>query len=312
MQDKEMTGNGDKVCCVIAAHNGEVTIAETLRSLEHQTVPPGRILLIDNDSIDNTLEIAESLGLENLRVVRNERNLGVGAVFNAGLRLAGAGDFKHLWVVDQDTCCGPACLETLLEAESVLKKENPAALFSLARSKPYPEIVLPPYIWRGKRFEEIPLPPDRAACRVDSSISSGTLYNVDALQKIHGFREDYFIDFVDHECHMRLVDAGYGNFWVPGAEIFHELGYPVRESGGGVLFVHPAWRYYYMSRNMVNGYWHLGGTRALFAFLKEADGLLGRFAAAGLDTGTIRRFLYKGFCDAIIGRFGAIDNGKMD
>ncbi len=298
-----------KVCCLITAFNGESTIAETLAAIARQSLPPHQIVVIDNASTDNTVGIIHGLGLENLRVIRNATNLGVGKAFNTGLAFASENKYEKLWIIDQDTFCETRCLENLLRAGSDLENQDNdlAALFPLARSKPCPEIILAPYFWRKTGFENAVMPKNTAILQVDSSITSGTLYSVDALQKVDGFREDYFIDCVDHECHMRLIKKGYRNFWVTNAQVLHELGRPEKDGYGEIMFVHPSWRHYYMCRNMTACYWKLGGLKAVLSFWREALRLMKRLESIKGQVESSRGFFLKGILDAMRGKFGPLE-----
>ena len=60
---------------VIAAYNAEKTIRETLDSLKSQEILPREIILVDDASIDSTVNIGTEYGI---RILKNKYNLGVG------------------------------------------------------------------------------------------------------------------------------------------------------------------------------------------------------------------------------------------
>lgn len=63
-----------KIVVVMPAYNAEKTIEKTYRDIPEGTVD--EIILVDDASRDNTVEVAEKLGL---RVVKHEKNKGYGA-----------------------------------------------------------------------------------------------------------------------------------------------------------------------------------------------------------------------------------------
>ncbi|MER5279794.1 bifunctional polysaccharide deacetylase/glycosyltransferase family 2 protein [Streptomyces sp. NPDC002809] len=100
----------DPVSVIVPAYNEKECIAHTLNSLASSTHPI-EIILVDDGSTDGTPEIAESLGLPNLRVVRQE-NAGKSAALNNGVRQA-----RHDIVVmmDGDTVFEPDTVHRLVQ-----------------------------------------------------------------------------------------------------------------------------------------------------------------------------------------------------
>lgn len=74
-----------KVSVVIRAHNEAGTITDCLRSLQHQTVLPYEIIVVDNKSTDDTAKVAGSFS--GVKVV-NEPNLGLTNARNTGFNAA--------------------------------------------------------------------------------------------------------------------------------------------------------------------------------------------------------------------------------
>ncbi|MET8855677.1 glycosyltransferase [Streptomyces sp. NPDC004579] len=98
------------VTVVVPAYNEKECIANTLRSLAKSTHPI-EIIVVDDGSEDDTSEIAESLGMPNVRVVRQE-NAGKPAALNNGVRHA-----RHDIVVmmDGDTVFEPDAVHQLVQ-----------------------------------------------------------------------------------------------------------------------------------------------------------------------------------------------------
>ncbi|MEU5166880.1 MULTISPECIES: bifunctional polysaccharide deacetylase/glycosyltransferase family 2 protein [Streptomyces] len=103
----EVTG---PVSVIVPAYNEKECIAATLNSLAASTHPI-EILVVDDGSTDGTAEIAESLGLPGVRVIRQE-NAGKPAALNNGVRQA-----RHDIVVmmDGDTVFEPDAVHHLVQ-----------------------------------------------------------------------------------------------------------------------------------------------------------------------------------------------------
>lgn len=69
--------------CVIIAYNAEATLSTCIESIQKQTVPLHEIIVIDDNSNDETSKIAKSL---NCKVFKNNRTLGRGYCRNKGIK----------------------------------------------------------------------------------------------------------------------------------------------------------------------------------------------------------------------------------
>ena len=89
------------IICIIPAYNEEATIAKTIKSLQAQTVPISRIIVVDDCSQDKTAEIARKCGAE---VIRTPKNTGTKArAQNYALQFI-EDENAIIVTVDADTC----------------------------------------------------------------------------------------------------------------------------------------------------------------------------------------------------------------
>lgn len=292
------------VLIVVLTHNGEATIEATL-STASALEPKSPILVIDNASEDRTVSIVSGMDIPGMTLQTRPTNEGVGKAFNLGLKQAKRVGAKWMMLLDQDSTPRPSMLQKLLEAPA----ERCGALFPTVRCRSFPDVVHPPMDWTGHGLAPVSLPGGTAPewITVDTSISSGALYRVDALEVIGGFNEDYFIDFVDHECHLRLREAGYTLWWVPKAEMLHELGRIQRMTESGLWIEHPPYRYYYMARNMMLGYRRFGGLRAVWHLMKEMRAHADRLKRNSDGAAACIAWMKRGAWHGMLGKTGRLD-----
>jgi len=101
-----------KVVVVIPAYNEVAHIQRTIQSLQTQTMPPDRILVVDDCSSDGTGEVARKCGAE---VVRTPHNSGTKSqAQNYALQLIDPNEYPVLITVDADTVLAPDALEKIL------------------------------------------------------------------------------------------------------------------------------------------------------------------------------------------------------
>jgi succinoglycan biosynthesis protein ExoO len=102
---------------IIPAYNVSGIIERAIRSAATQTLPPLEILVIDDCSTDNTVEVVKALArdIPSIRLLLTPANGGASAARNVGLRAA-----KADWIalLDADDAWRPGRLERLSEVAS--------------------------------------------------------------------------------------------------------------------------------------------------------------------------------------------------
>jgi len=273
-----MKSEKQNVLCAIVTFNGANTISDTLNALLNQTVSPGAFLIIDNASTDNSREVIRLKSTHNMTLLSQEKNMGVAAAYNIAYLAAIGNDFDWLWLFDQDSVCLPDCLEKLLAEAEIIHADGhtPAVLFPSHYSKAKSGHLLPPWKWNGLEMVDITKPenPTKNHTSVHTSMTSGALYNLAVVKNEPAFREDFFIDFVDHEYHIRLHRKNHQLFWVHRARVFLGLGKTKINAEGRSLIYHEPWHYYFMGRNMFICYWKWGGLPAIKQLWKKSKQLL--------------------------------------
>jgi glycosyltransferase involved in cell wall biosynthesis len=89
-----------RITTVIPVYNGERFILDTLESLAKQTLPPDRVVVIDDCSKDRTEQIVRNFQKLNIDWRPNQRNLGLFPNHNNALNLAVETEFLHILHAD--------------------------------------------------------------------------------------------------------------------------------------------------------------------------------------------------------------------
>ncbi|MEH1906456.1 MAG: glycosyltransferase family 2 protein [Nostoc sp.] len=100
-----------KVSVIIPAYNTEAYIAKAIESALNQTLTDIEVIIVDDGSSDQTVEVAKSFTDQRLKVIVNQQNLGVSAARNRALRAAQG---KWVAVLDSDDWYAPERLEKLV------------------------------------------------------------------------------------------------------------------------------------------------------------------------------------------------------
>ena len=96
------------VSVFIPVYNAEKYIAESLESILNQTYQNLEIILVDDGSTDRSVEIIESYQDERIKLIRNEKNMGIPFTRNVGLENASG---KYMAIMDSDDISLPERIE---------------------------------------------------------------------------------------------------------------------------------------------------------------------------------------------------------
>ena len=100
--------NNPAVSIVMPVHNGEKYLREAIESILNQTFKDYELLIIDDGSTDKSVEIMGSFKDKRIRLVHNEKNLGISKSCNKGIKYARG---KYIARMDADDISLPERIE---------------------------------------------------------------------------------------------------------------------------------------------------------------------------------------------------------
>jgi glycosyltransferase involved in cell wall biosynthesis len=110
--------NAPEVTVLMPVYNGEKFIREAIESVLAQNYNDFEFLIINDGSTDNTLELIQSFKDERIRLIHNDRNIGLIKTLNRGIDLAMG---KYIVRMDSDDICLP----TRLRKQVSFMESNP-------------------------------------------------------------------------------------------------------------------------------------------------------------------------------------------
>lgn len=111
-----------RVAAIVVTYNRKKLLMECLDAILEQTFKVSKIIIIDNNSTDNTYEDLLSKGYidnECIKYIKIEKNIGGAGGFYEGMKYAYNENYDWLWIMDDDTIPNKDCLENLIK---MLKK----------------------------------------------------------------------------------------------------------------------------------------------------------------------------------------------
>lgn len=192
--------------------------------------------------VDNTpggSEVNINLGPK-IEVITFNENRGIGFALNYALEKSWKGGFNWLLTMDQDTSFRGIDCEKLIKLANQLYKKNQRVAVVSASDKSPKSIKL--------KINNI-------------CITSGSLVNVTAARSINGWNELLFVDGVDYDFSLRMINNKYITVQDEKIKLNHQLGSPLEFNVGGltlVTYIHQPLRTYYCFRSaffLIRSFW---------------------------------------------------------
>jgi hypothetical protein len=211
------------VSVVVVNWNGRDDLETCLGSLLRQHVAM-EIILVDNASTDDSLELVRERFGERVTIVALEENTGYGGGLNAGIR---ASSGRFVFALNADTEVAPACLATLVDsadrfpnfgsfAPKILSFQNPEIIDNVGH------LLYPDGLSRGRgRLERDQGQYDREE---EILIASGCamLMRRSMLADVGLFDPDLFAYCEDTDLGLRAQLKGWHCRFVPAAVVYHK------------------------------------------------------------------------------------------
>ena len=212
-----------KAIIVIVAYNDSKSLARLVRSIDNNYP----ILVFDNSTIESESISNRSLVSNRLTYITNFRNEGIGYALNTCLNIANKEGYEWIITFDQDSISNVRQIDSLLSAVNK-----------------YPKCVS-----FASNYNRRNITKDK---RVDYAITSGNLLSVSALINVGGFDSNLFIDGVDFDISLKLINKGYEIYFIADAIMDHEIG-GAKIKSGYIKKIHTRHSYirrYYQYRNL--------------------------------------------------------------
>jgi GT2 family glycosyltransferase len=209
---------------IIPNWNGKRFLEECLDSLKGQTFQNFETILVDNGSIDDSVEFAARRYGDFIRIIRNDQNLGFTGGNNVGIQ---ASKGQYIVLLNNDTWADPRWLEELARATRFdppigMWGSKVRSYYQRNRIEGVGELIYWDGLCRARgqyeqdhgrydAMEEILFPP-----------GCGAMYRKSLFDGIGLFDEDFFAYADDSEIGIRARLAGWKCLYVPTAVVYHK------------------------------------------------------------------------------------------
>ena len=224
-----------------------------LVALEHvQKAAIKKIMIVDNSP--TLCRTVESLlpASERVTVIQNYENYGVARALNIGCEALLEFGCNAALLMDQDSVFEVEDINTLIDEANTLDAADIGALvpkiIPITADSDFVNWLLP----GDTRWVPRRIPVTNKKTQILFSITSGSLITLRHWERVGGFDERLFIEYVDTEYCLRLKMNGLKTIMVPAARLFQRYGEMKQHKVFSIAFNpthHSPLRYYYVSRN---------------------------------------------------------------
>jgi GT2 family glycosyltransferase len=231
----ESTAEPDGIDVGIVAYRSRDLLGDCLRSLrEHPPSRPLRIVVVDNDSRDGTVELVR--GSTDVELVEGGGNLGFAAATNLAIR---RGRARYFLALNPDTRVHAGTLDALLELMDAhprigicgcrLLREDGSFDHAARRAFPTPLGALGHFTTIGRRAGAPRAlaqyrAPDVESGPVDAVSGAFMLIRRRALEEIGLFDEGYWLYMEDLDLCFRAAKSGWITWYEPAVTTTHVKG----------------------------------------------------------------------------------------
>ena len=258
------------VAVILVAYGGRDYTLACLESLRKSNYRNTRIILVDNDSPDDTSERVKELFPE-IEIIKSEKNLGFAGGNNLGINRALQMGVQYVMLLNNDTEIDPDAIAKLVERAE--KTDKPGAIGPMIYYHSEPDLIwsaggMIDFRWsflkhRGIREKDRGIrEKDRGqyshSVEVDYLTGCAIMFPVNAISSTGALDESYWMYYEDADICCRLKKVGYRIVFEPSSKVWHKIS---SSTGGNLSFRKMCFKYKsglrFFRIHSPSGYWSI-------------------------------------------------------
>ena len=213
------------VTLILNTNHCEDTLA-ALKSAQKNTYPNQKLIVLDNGSIDGSVEAIKQ-AFPQVQVVALEQNLGYAGNNNVGIKIAINQHADWVFILNEDIVLAPDCLEKLMQAAN--NDNHIGILGPMVYHFDEKDVIQSAGgkiddLWRAWHLgkNELDQGQFQTPQRVDWISGCAILIRKEVLNQIGALDERFFYYWEETELCIRANLKGWGILQVPHAKIWHK------------------------------------------------------------------------------------------
>lgn len=214
---------------IILNWNGKEDTLECLSSLQHITYPVFDITVADNGSTDDSVKVIHQ-AYPNIHILENAANLGFAEGNNRAIRYALEHGADAVVILNNDTIVDPNLLQAFYDA--YVSFPDAGILSTTSFYYDQPDVIWSAgaewnsssldftYLYQGCKYTELV---DKTAFKVQYVIGCAMFIHKKVIMDVGLMNPVYFLNFEEFDWCVKINSAGYQNYIIPEAKIWHKI-----------------------------------------------------------------------------------------
>ena len=214
--------------------NGGQLTKDCIDSLRSGSVVPDYIVVVDNDSKDDSIELLTKNYGNIIHIIKNSENKGFAEANNQGIKYLIEKEVEYIWLLNNDTIVDVDCLSELLKVYQNKKYDHIGAVSaktfyeSKRNSIWYAGAVRNPYSFAIKHLTN-----DINENLETSFISGCCIFTKSGIfEQFGGLQKEFIAYSEDDEWSLRLERRGYSFLCVSKAILYHKVSASLEKNTG--------------------------------------------------------------------------------
>lgn len=227
--------------------NGGDKIVESIKSIVNQNYKNLEIIIVDNGSKDNSIKKIENLKLNNIKILKLEKNLGFTTGSNIGIKNCNG---KYFLILNNDAYLDNVdfvknSIDILENSEKKIIGIFPKVVFNWEQKVLNSTYVTwhHKYLWHDDENGKLDLNVDKINKEVFGAMFVAPIFKKELWLKIGGFDDFFFTYGEDFDISYRANVLGYKFLYCPNIKVKHDFRSSSKED------TNPLWSYFYFQRN---------------------------------------------------------------
>jgi len=201
------------ICIIIVNYNTGILLTRCLDSIRKQNDDNCRIIVIDNGSVDDSLDLLHA-DYPEIELIANRENLGFAAANNQAIQQATE---KLLFFLNPDTELEIGCLQAIrefMDAHTEVGLAGPVIVNREGSSQPAVEYSHPGSRYGGGRFDDLP-------GEIAWILGAALVARRQVITSIGGFDTRFFLYAEDIDLCLAVRKEGWLLAEIPKAKVMH-------------------------------------------------------------------------------------------